>query len=81
MDNLAVGITDKSVEEDSDALVTPDTQELVYFVEAIWSGHGEAVVDTREITQVKDVVELGRRRRQLMNSRSAQTTLAYIGRF
>jgi len=45
VDDLAVGVVDESVEEHSDTFVTPDTQELMDSVEAIWCCHCEAVVD------------------------------------
>jgi len=67
VNDLSVCIVDQPVEEDSDTFVAPDTQELIGFVEAVWRRHRQAVVDAGQITQIEDVVKLGRRRRQLMN--------------
>ena len=65
----SVDVADKPVEEDANALVTPDSQKLVDLVEAVRSGHRQAVVDARQVSQVEDVVELGRRRRQIAHHR------------
>jgi len=43
----SVDVADKPVEEDANALVAPDSQKLVDLVEAVRSGHRQAVVDAR----------------------------------
>jgi len=67
VDDFAVCVIDESVEEDVNAFVAPDAQELVNLVEAVWRRHRQTVVDTRQVAQVEDVVKLGRRRRQVTN--------------
>jgi len=67
VDEFPVGVIDESIKEDTDTLVAPDSQELMHVVELIWRRHRQPVIDTRQVTQVEDVVELGRRRRQIAN--------------
>ena len=67
MNDRAVSVVDKPVEEDANTFVTPDTQELMDPVKAIGRRHRQPVVDARQIAQVEDVVKLRRRRRQLAN--------------
>jgi len=58
-----VSLVDESIEEDADALVAPDSQVLVRLVKAVWGRHHQAVIDSRQVAKVEDVVELGRCRR------------------
>jgi len=67
VDDKAVSIANEPIEKHADALVAPDSQELVHVVEPIRSRHRQSVVDARQVTQVEDVVKLGRRRRQIAN--------------
>ena len=63
MNGVVVGVVDQSVDEDANALVAPDAQELLRLVEPVRRGHRQAVKHARQVAQVEHVVELGRRRR------------------
>lgn len=48
----------QSVVEHPQALVSPDSNEALGNLESLRDGDGESVVDTGEVTQVEDVMEL-----------------------
>lgn len=69
MNDFSIGVINETVKDDTHALVTPDTQELVDSVEPIGSRQSQTVVDTRQVAQVEDVVEFRRSRKKISNYR------------
>lgn len=59
---LAVLRVGEAVRDHSKALMLPERQQDVRFSHHLTQGVDHALPDTRQITQVEDVVELGRRR-------------------
>lgn len=69
-----VGFADEPVAEDPQALISPQPQELVLGFEAVRRGHAQAVIDSWQVPKVKDVMELGRRRRHVLHRRAVNQT-------
>ena len=65
LNDLLVGVTNEPVKDDAHTLIAPDANELVDLVEHVGCGETEPAVDAGQISQIEDVVELGRRRRQV----------------
>ena len=52
-------IIDKPISYDPQTLIPPDPHKVVHFLKPVRGGEAQAMIDTRQISQVKDVVELG----------------------
>ena len=59
IEKLFINIIDEPVSNHSKALVPPDPHKLIHLGEPVWGGETQPVVDTRQISQIEDVVELG----------------------
>lgn len=53
-----VGITDQSIADDTQTLVPPYTYKLLHFGEPVGSGQTHSMIDSRQVSQVENVVEL-----------------------
>ena len=59
--SIFVCLIDETVVEDSQTFIAPDANEALCVAEAVWGREQQALTDAGEVTQVEDVVELGRR--------------------
>ena len=73
-DILFVCVIDEAVTDDPHGLITPQAQELLRLGETVLGGQAQAVVDTGQVTQVEDVVELGRCRRKVLHCHAVKKT-------
>ena len=63
-------VIDEPVKDNSQCLIAPGAHKLLDALESIRSGQTEAIVDPGEVPEVKDVVELGWRGRQISYNKS-----------
>lgn len=68
-----ISLVDKSVSKDSDALIAPHSDQLRFFSNLILSADKETFVDTGQITQVENVVELDGSTGQLLRALVEET--------
>ena len=58
LNDFLVGVADEPVEDDPYTLVAPHANKLVRLGEHVQGGETETAVDTRQVSQVEDVMEL-----------------------
>lgn len=59
VDYFLIYIIDQPVSNDPQALVSPHTDKVFYLREAVGCGETHTMVDSRQISQIEDVVEFG----------------------
>ena len=70
--DLLILVGDEPVVEDAERLVAPQPEEVPGALELVVGGAQETLVDSAQIAEVEDVVEPGRRRRQLVQDEVVQ---------